>query len=236
MRPKTKKTVHIIIGVVVVIALILALWIKLVSVVQYKQVIEEQISAATGYEMIIDGGLSIKLVPLSLRITKIHLRNPAGFAETDLIYVPECRAGLKLLPLIGRNFVVKDITLSGMEAWLERDQERQANWDFGDGEGSRKPQIGQMLLSFPFNNLKVEKGRIMYRDYGGTFTMEEVELRAGSFSAPDNRLNFEFKAKAQNIPINMRGYLTETLTQVLHSNWPYETQLHFINNTFSASQ
>lgn len=238
MQPKTKKTIYIVIGVVVAVVLILALWLKFTNVAPFKPMIERQISDAASYEMSIDGEVDLKLIPLSLRITDMHLRNPAGFTETDLMYVPECRVGLKLMPLIGRNFVVKDIKLIGMTAQLERNRDRQANWDFGNDDDNRKPQIGQMILDLPFNNLVVENGRIVYRDAigGSVFTMEEVELRAGPFSAPDNRLNFEFRAKAQRIPLNMQGYTTESLTQILHSNWPYAVQLHFINNSFGTSQ
>lgn len=238
MQPKTKKTLYIVIGVVVAVALILALWLKLANVAPLRPLIEERISTATGYEMSISGKLSIKLLPLSLRITEMHLRNPGNFEAADLLYVPECRVGLKLLPLIGRDFVVKDITLDGMEAQLERNRERLANWDFGADDNNHKAQIGQMLLGFAFNELKVKNGRVVYRDSfgGGTFTMEDMELRAGPFSAPENRLNFELKSKAQkNIPMNLQGYTTETLAQILNSNWPDEVQLHFINNTFGMS-
>lgn len=240
MQPKTKKTVRNVVIVVVAVVLILALWLKLANVAPYKNEIVRQISAATGYEVVVAGDIGIKLIPLSVKITDVHLRNPAGFSETDFAYVPECRAGLKLLPLISRNYVVKDLTLDGLVLQLERNQEGVANWDFGGEVTNRKPQIAQMILGFSFNDLKVKNGLVVYRNLsafgGSTFNMEELELRAGPFSDPLNRLNFELTAKGQNIPMNMQGYTTETLSQILNSNWPYEVQLHFINNSFGIAR
>lgn len=240
MRPRTKKTIRNVVIAVVVLALILALWLKLANVAPYKDEIARQVSAATGYDLSITGDISIKLLPLSLQVTDMHLRNPEGFSETDFMYVPKCRAGLKLLPLISRNYVVKDITLDGMVLHLERNRHGAANWDFGGDAANHKPQIAQMILGFAFNELKVKNGRVVYRDVspfsGSTFTMEELELRAGPFNSQHNRLNFELKAKGQNIPMNMQGYTTETLSQILNSNWPYTVQLHFISNSFGLAR
>lgn len=233
MTPKTKNRPQLIIAVVVAAALILMLWLKLISVAQLKPLIEEQITAATGYEMAVDGVFKLKLFPLSIDMSEVHLRNPAGFYSADFMYVPKCRVGLKLLPLIGRRFVPTDITLNGMQLQLERNSARQANWDFGSD--ANKLKIGQLLFDCPFNNLNVENGRIIYLDVS-EFIMEDVALKADSFAKPDSRINFEFKAKAEKIPFNMQGYTAETLSRILHGNWPYAVQLHFINKTMGMSQ
>lgn len=248
MQAQTKKTLRIA-GVVVVVAiLILALWLKIANVAQFKTQIEAQISAATGYELIIAGDMRIKLVPLAISIKEIHLRNPADFAGSapDFMYVSECRAGLRLMPLIFRNFEVTDIKLDGLALNLERNADNRANWDFGTVVSSNnavgdnanmgnKPLIGQMLLQFPFNEALVVNGTINYTDRrgfsGGTFNMDNVELRAGPFSNAQNRLNFEFNARANKIPIKMSGYTTESLEQILNSNWPYAVQLHFMETS-----
>lgn len=235
MTPETKNRRRIIIIAVVAAALILTLWLKLINVNQLKPLLEEQVTAATGYEMSLDGVFRLKLLPLGIDMSEVHLRNPAGFQATDLMYVPKCRVGLKLRPLIGRRLVPADITLNGIQLQLERNSARQANWDFTDD--AHKLKIGQMLLGCPFNNLNVENGRIVYRDVDGSeFVMENVALKAGSFAAPDSRVNFEFKAKAENIPFNRQGYTAETLSRILHGNWPYAVQLHFINKTMGMSQ
>lgn len=235
MGPKTKNKLHIIIAVVIAVVLILVLWLKLISVAQLKPLLEEQITAATGYEMSIEGTVRLKLFPLAIDISGMHLRNPSSFSATDFMYVPKCRVGLKLLPLIGKRFVPKNITLNGMQLQLEHNSARQANWDFGND--TYKLQIGQMILNCPFNNLNLENGRIIYRNIDNKeFIMEAVTLKAGTFTAPDSRVNFEFKAKVENVPLNMQGYTIETLTQILDSNWPSSVQFHFINKTLGTPQ
>lgn len=246
MQAKTKKTLGIVAGVVVVVILILALWLKFTNVVQYKFAIEEQISTATGYPFVIEGDMGIKLLPLSVSIKELHLRNPAGFEALDFMYVPECRVGVKLMPLIMRNFVVKDITLNDLVLNLERNSNGQANWDFGpSGAGAsgsqgnagsaNKALIGQMILDFPFSYLKVDNGSVTYIDKrgfsGGVFNLQEMELNAGPFLSARERLNFAFTAKMNKLPVKMSGYTTESLGQILDSNWPYEVQLHFIETS-----
>lgn len=227
---------------IVVVILVLAAWLKLAGVAHYKNLIQETVSAATGCELVIEGDVKIKLWPLSVSVQKARLRNPAEFSGlgADLAYVDEALAGLKLVPLITRNFVFKDITLKGLNLNLGYNKSDRANWNLGLADTETKPvnfedafnrpALSAMFSGISFNQLKVYGGRVVYKDlrpFGGVFEMDAVELSAGPFNNLNARLNFEFSAKTKNVPLKMRGYTTNTLAQILNADWP-RVQLNFI--------
>lgn len=245
MEQAKRKPWLMILGIVVIIVLVLAVWLKLTNVYRYKFIIEDAVSAATGYELAIEGDLKIKLWPLGASLTQVHLRNPEGFEElgSDLAYIEEVRAGLKFIPLITRKFVFKDITLNGFSLNIGRSELGQANWDFGlqsdpkpflatndDPDTYNRPALSVLVFNAGFDRLMVKNGHVLYKDllpFGGGFELTEVELEAGPFNNAQSRLNFEFSAKTKNLPVKVRGYTTDTLAQILNENWA-KVQLHFI--------
>lgn len=248
-KKSVKKVAWIIIAVVVVVFVLLWARFNLLSNAgQYRYEVERMVSAATGYNLVINGEMKLRWPALAIVITDMRLQNPADFADLppDFLVAPKVKASLKFWPALTGNYVVEDITFEDMTLNLLYNRYGRANWNFGivddanrgmfgDAANTMKQEVGGLILSLPFEAFKVKNGQVHYRDArpsGGSYNLTEVDAVVWPFNNAQSRLNFEFKAKTNNLPLRMKGYLVAPLRDVLESDWPYGVELYFIERQF----
>ena len=186
-----------IIGIAVIVLIIAALLIvpMFIEVQKYKPEIEKQVTKATGRPFTIGGELRLSLFPWAgLALSDLHLGNPPGFKEKDLLSVKSFDVRLKLVPLLSKDIEVQRFVIDGPKVFLEKNKVGRGNWE-GIGEPSEasrskpseektKAMKGETKVDLPFKNLMVGEfaitdGAISYLDHtsGARREISSMSLR-----------------------------------------------------------
>lgn len=202
--------------VVLIIAAVLIIP-QFVDVKKYKPMIEERVSQATGRSFTIGDEIDISVFPwVGVSLNDIHLGNPAGAAQADMVSVKNFEVRLKVMPLLSRQIEVKTFVLDSPVIYLERQKDGKANWE---GIGAQKqtrpeqkkdpvPSSGQGL---PVASLKVDRfsianGQLIYNDLaaGMKNQVSEVNLDLSDISL-DKPVTISFSANADGQPVSLKG-------------------------------
>ncbi|MCG8643968.1 MAG: AsmA family protein, partial [Desulfobacterales bacterium] len=202
--------------VVIIVAAVLIIP-QFVDVKKYKPMIEERVSQATGRSFTIGDEMDISVFPwVGVSLTDIHLGNPAGAAQADMVSVKNFEVRLKVMPLLSRQIEVKTFVLDSPVIYLERQKDGKANWE---GIGAQKqarpeqkkdpaPSSGQGL---PVASLKVDRfsianGQLIYNDLaaGMKKQVSEVNLDLSDISL-DKPVTISFSANADGQPVSLNG-------------------------------
>lgn len=104
-------------GLLLLIAVIIPF---LIPTSVYKGQIEKAASESLGVAVSIDGNPRLSLLPnISARVDGVEVANPEGFTAPHLLKAGVLRAKLQLWPLLSRNVVVDEITLSDLDLNIE---------------------------------------------------------------------------------------------------------------------
>ncbi len=125
------KWIGIIGGILVVLVIVVLLIVPFfVDVQKYKPEIERRVSEATGRPFTIGGDLQLSLFPwIGLTFSDLHLGNPSGFKENDLISIEAFDVKVKLIPLLSKDIQVRRFMVKGARIVLERNENDQATWE-----------------------------------------------------------------------------------------------------------
>jgi len=96
---------------------------------QYKSLIVDQAEKATGRDIEI-GELHASLFPwVGVRIDGVHIANPKGFAEGDMLVVKSLDVQVALLPLLGGQYQIERFILDSPSLNLARSADGFSNWE-----------------------------------------------------------------------------------------------------------
>ena len=222
---KAIKWVLILVGILIVLIVSALLIIPLfVDVQQYKPLIEEQVSKATGRPFALGEDLNLTLFPWAgLSFTGLHLGNPRGFIEKDLLTVKSFEVRVKLLPLLFKDIQVKRFILEGPRIVLEKNKKGRGNWEGigkasgevspGPPEKKEKPSEEKPLEGLPIKALAVGEfavtdGSVLWIDQAKgerreisnvTFRLQDVSL--------DRPIGLAFSASLDERPVALEGKL-----------------------------
>ncbi|MGL5326661.1 MAG: AsmA family protein, partial [Aeromonas sp.] len=123
-----KKIVLILLGMAVAALLAIVTLISLINPNQFKPQLTEQVRKSTGRELVMAGEIDWRFWPsLGLSLEKVALRNPAGFAEPDLIRFEQGEASVALLPLLSHRLEIGKVTLSGAHLFIQTKADGSSN-------------------------------------------------------------------------------------------------------------
>ncbi len=169
----------------------------------YKDQITEQVKAASGYDVRIDGDLSLAILP-SPRVTfqKAFISAPNPVKEQTLVAVEEATVSVALFPLLQKQVVVESIKLVKPDIRLEVNQQGGQSWMVTKASetveavsevaeaAAETAQGSDALKSISLDSVMIEDGRLQFVDYqkGSTQLVENlnVDLNAGSVYGPYN--------------------------------------------------
>ncbi|MCK9274889.1 MAG: AsmA family protein [Syntrophales bacterium] len=116
------------IGLIVIVIGALLIIPMFVDAQKYKPYVEKQVSRATGLPFSINGELELSLFPWAgIEFSDLHLGNPPGFTEKDLLAVKSFDVKVKLIPLLSRDVQVDRFLVDGMKVVLEKNKEGKVN-------------------------------------------------------------------------------------------------------------
>ncbi|MGY3944971.1 AsmA family protein [Aeromonas tecta] len=123
-----KKIVYILLGLALAALVAIVALVSLIDPNQFKPQLAEQVKKNTGRELVMEGDIGWRFWPsLGLSLEKVALRNPAGFAEPDLIRVEKGEASVALLPLLSHRLEIGEVTLSGAHLFIQTKSDGSSN-------------------------------------------------------------------------------------------------------------
>lgn len=123
-----KKIIYILLGLVLAAVVAITALISLIDPNQFKPQLTEQVRKVTGRELVMAGNIGWRFWPsLGLSLEKVALRNPAGFAEPDLIRFEQGSASVALLPLLSHRLEIGEVTLAGAHLFIQTKADGSSN-------------------------------------------------------------------------------------------------------------
>lgn len=123
-----KKIIYIVLGVAVAAVVAIAALVSLIDPNQFKPQLAEQVRNSTGRELVMTGAIDWRFWPsLGLSLEQVALRNPAGFAEPDLVRFEQGEASVALLPLLSHRLEIGKVTLSGAHLFIQTKADGSSN-------------------------------------------------------------------------------------------------------------
>ncbi|HCH54173.1 MAG TPA: AsmA family protein [Aeromonas sp.] len=115
-----KKIIYILLGLALAAVVAIATLVSLIDPNQFKPQLAEQVRKSTGRDLVMEGDIGWRFWPsLGLSLEKVQLRNPAGFAEPDLLRFTQGDASVALLPLLSHRLEIGKVTLSGAHLFIQ---------------------------------------------------------------------------------------------------------------------
>lgn len=115
-----KKIIYILLGLAVAAVVAIVALVSLIDPNQFKPQLAEQVRKSTGRELVMAGEMDWRFWPsLGLSLKQVALRNPAGFAEQDLVRFEQGEASVALLPLLSHRLDIGKVTLSGAHLFIQ---------------------------------------------------------------------------------------------------------------------
>jgi len=168
---------------------------------QYKTEITAQAFEMTGRELIVDGDISLSLLPSpSLEVNKVRLANLAGGEAQEMVTLRSAVVNVALGPLIGGQIRVESVRLNDPVINLEVLKDGSKNWEFdapeengepaskesGEDEGGANESPSDIPIQI--DAFRVVNGTIVYRDQVSG-TVERIDglsaqIVAGSLIGP----------------------------------------------------
>lgn len=123
-----KKIIYILLGLALAAVVAIAALVSLIDPNQFKPQLVEQVRKSTGRELVIQGDIGWRFWPsLGLSLEQVALRNPAGFADPDLVRFTHGEASVGLLPLLSHKLEIGKVILSGAHLFIQTKADGSSN-------------------------------------------------------------------------------------------------------------
>ncbi|WP_310597046.1 AsmA family protein [Aeromonas aquatica] len=221
-----KKIIYILLGLALAALIAIAALVSLIDPNQFKPQLAEQVKKNTGRELVMEGDIGWRFWPsLGLSLEKVALRNPAGFAEPDLIRVERGDASVALLPLLSHRLEIGEITLAGAHLFIQTRADGRSNLQdlvldrsknvppAGDTPAPASPATGEegKPWQIELQGVVLEQASALVRDdrKGTESRLERLDLNLGRLTlgqwvpvtlaakGEQGKLAFELKGQAQ---------------------------------------
>ena len=178
-------------GLVLLLIVVVAIVAMTFDPNQYKPQIVDLVRERTGRTLTMDGKIGLTFFPrIGAEVEKVALSGPKGagtFAKID-----EARVAIALLPLLSKQVIVDQVTLSGLAVDLVRFKDGRTNFDdlLGEKKPADKPApkpeapAGQPL-AIDIGGISLRNANIGWRDEGdGTdVRLSSVNLKTGRIAS-----------------------------------------------------
>ena len=180
------------VGIVALIALVIAIVAATFDPNKYKPEIAAAVKDKTGRTLAIEGNFALTFFPsIGIAVGKTSLSEPNGggiFARFD-----EAKASLALLPLFSRQVVIDRVTLSGLTADLVKRKDGRTNFDdllnapgrAGAVKAQPKPSPQREAMHLDIAGIDIRSSAIGWRDEssGNRFKASVAEFKTGRIAS-----------------------------------------------------
>jgi uncharacterized protein involved in outer membrane biogenesis len=162
-----------------------------IDVNSYKPLIVSQVKMATGRELVLDGPISLSLLPTpTVSVQGVKFFNVAGSKNANMVEVKSVTVKPSLLGLLGGNIEVGEVTLVEPKIVLEINAEGKPNWEFTPSVAEAKPAAPKPSTPRPLTlgRLTIDNGTLIFSDSkaGLSVVAEKANFSAsvGSIDGP----------------------------------------------------
>ncbi len=125
-----KKLIYALVGLLLLVVIAIGVLFLVVDPNQFKPLITDQVKKATGRELVINGDIGWTVWPsIGLSLENVALKNPAGFAEPDLMKFESAQASVSVMPLLGKELEVGMVSLDGAHVFIQTKADGVSNLD-----------------------------------------------------------------------------------------------------------
>lgn len=231
MRRPVLTVVGIAFGVIALLLVAAAIAIWTVDVNTLIAPVRERVKAATGRDLAINGGISLKLsLEPRIEMRDVTLSNASWAHGPNLITAKRLDAELALLPLISRKFDLKRLSLTEPVITLETDTRGQGNWELRAASGDKAANAPSQPTDaasaiIGVGDITIERGTITYRNgrtgHVTTIAVERLDLSTRDLNAP---VNATFRGTIDGVPVALTGN-AGPLAALIEHRWPYPVSL-----------
>lgn len=164
-------------GVITLLIIFVVAVILLVNPNDYRDDIEQVVTAQTGRELVLGGDLKLTFFPwIGLQANKVQLADAPGFGKAPFFQANRAQLAVKMLPLLQGKLVLDTISLEHPQIHLIRNEQGQGNWQtFGrarqkpagpePGPQRQTQQPPPMLQNASLAGLQIRDGEIVWDDW-----------------------------------------------------------------------
>lgn len=192
MKSSTRKKVLIGAGgglaALIVVLLVAPLFVDLNS---YKPQIVSEVKKATGRDLVIEGPVSLSLLPLpTVSVTGVKFANLTGSKNPNMVEVKSVEVEPSLLALITGEIAVSEVVVVEPKIVLQVNAEGKPNWEFTPSVAEAKPvaPVPSSPKPLSLGKLVIENGSLIFSDSktGISVVAEKANLSAavGSIDGP----------------------------------------------------
>jgi uncharacterized protein involved in outer membrane biogenesis len=172
----------------------------------YKDLITQQVKAATGRDLVLGGDVKVALsLTPRLAVDQVSFRNADWGSEPQMVKLDKIEADVDLIPLLSSQVRIKRLHLIGADILLETDTKGQGNWAMGNGAsaGGPLPELDEA---------SIENSRIRFKD-GATGKLRTIAVDKLTIQTADTHgmLAVDFDGKIDDVPLTVKG-VTSGLT------------------------
>lgn len=199
MKSFLKWSAIIVVCLVVIVIAALLIIPMFIDVQEYKPMMEEKVSDATGRPFTVGDDLKLTLFPWAgLSFSALNLGNPPGFTEKEFVAVKSFEVRVKLLPLLSKDIQIKRFVLNQPRIVLIKNKDGRVNWaqplksaDKTAAPKKDKPAAGGSpfeglpIKALEVGNFSIKDGTAVYIDHSAdvrrevskmNLTMKDVSL------------------------------------------------------------
>lgn len=211
---KTLKILAIVLGGLVALLIVGAIVVSLTfDPNQYKDDIVKLVKQQTGRDLKIDGKISLSFFPwIGAELPALQLSNAPGFDKKPFAEVKQAGVSVKLLPLLRKEVVVKEVKLDGLRLRLAKNKAGVTNWD--DMTGAKQPAAAQdktppsggpaALGGVTIGGVHIRDAEVTWDDLASDarYSVKKLELKTGALAAgapADIKLDFDVESAKPRI-------------------------------------
>ena len=138
-----------------------------IDVNAYKPLIVSQVKTATGRDLVLDGPISLSLLPTpTVSVQGVKFFNVPGSKNANMVEVKSVTVKPSLLGLLGGNIEVGEVTLVEPKIVLEINAEGKPNWEFTPSVAEAKPAAPKPSTPRPLTlgRLTIDNGTLIFSD------------------------------------------------------------------------
>ena len=125
-----KKILYILLGLILLVVIGIGALVTFVNPNQFKPLLTEQVKKMTGRDLVINGDISWRFFPtLGLSVGETEFRNPAGFAQPNLVQFKQANLSVSVLPLLSHQLDIGQMRLEGAHVFVQTLQNGTTNLD-----------------------------------------------------------------------------------------------------------
>src|SRR5262245_7364745 len=213
-----KYTLFAVGGLIVLVAVVLAVVAATFDPNQYKPQIVQAVKDKTQRTLRLDGNIGLAFWPsIGAKVGKASLSERAS--DQQFAAVEEVRVSLKLLPLLSKQAVVDTVRIKGLRANIVKGKDGKLNIDDLAGAPAKKeekpaPKASGPALQVDIAGVEITDAAITYTDQaaGSRYMLSNFNLKSGRIApGVPGRIEIKFHAQGTEPKLDLQAALKTRL-------------------------